>query len=252
MSSQRDITSIAFAPLTQEEALTEVGRLVSDRAGASVCFCEGNLYSSARAQPAVVEALADATLVFADGMSVFWLARLTGRTVPERVPGPSFLLSACEYGVAAGWRHYFLGGEEGVADALAARLCEQFPGLQVAGTACPPFRDLTEEEEAELLARIEAAEPDLLWVGLGGPKQELWMARQRGRLRVPIMLGVGAAFDFHSQNRPWAPAWVRRLGLEWLFRMLTGGFRTFCRNVRCVATMAGLVLSAAVSAPWRR
>ena len=200
----------------------------------SVSFCEANLLVAALEDPTIAQALNESDLILPDGMIVMLWARANGQRLPERIPGPGFMLAACEHGLSRGYRHYFYGGEEGVADELAMRLQAQFPGLIVAGTYCPPFRPLTADEEVDLYRQIEAARPDLLWVGLGGPKQALWMSRHKGKLPAPIMLGVGAAFDFHSGRVPWAPLWIRKIGMEWAFRALTGGRRLFLRNLRCV------------------
>ena len=225
---------------TMSQALAEVAQLVAFGPSRFVCFLEANLLYRAR-EPQVRETIGRAALVYPDGIAVAKLLAWSLRCPVSRVSGPSFLLAACDYGRSRNWRHFFLGGGPGVAEQLARKLQEKFPGLQVVGTHSPPFRELSEEEELELVRTIEAAHPDLLWVGLGGPKQEFWMARQLGRIRVPVMLGVGAAFDFHSGNRPWAPRWVRRCGLEWLFRMISGGRRTCWRNLKCVSFVAGLL-----------
>ncbi|OPZ01351.1 MAG: putative N-acetylmannosaminyltransferase [candidate division BRC1 bacterium ADurb.BinA364] len=166
--------------------------------------------------------------------------------VPERTPGPSFLLRACEFGLSRGYRHFFYGGAEGVPQRLAERLRQRYPGIQIVGAYSPPFRELTEAEEAEVKEMIEAARPHLLWVGLGGPKQNLWMASHVGKIGVPVMLGVGAAFDFHSGNRLWAPAWIRKCGLEWLFRTFTGGRATFRRNIWCLSVVSCLLAKACI------
>lgn len=211
---------------------------IRDRKGTYFCFCEANLLSLSIRDAKVRQVLGGATGVFADGVSLEWLARIRGQRLPSRVPGPSFLLAACDRGRAFGWRHFFLGGAPGVPEALARRLEDRYPGLHVCGSESPPFRPMTDKESRDLTARIEDSRADLLWVGLGGPKQEFWMAANVGRIRVPVMLGVGAAFDFHSGNRPWAPSWVRKAGMEWAYRASTGGWPTFRRNVRCVSAVA--------------
>jgi len=131
------------------------------------------------------------------------------------------MLAVCGETTAAGWRHYFYGGEPGVVEALAARLLDRFPGLTVAGTTTPPFRPLTQAEEEETVARINNARPDIVWVGLSSAAQERWMADHRDRLSAPLLVGVGAAFDFLSGRKPQAPRWIQRSGLEWLFRLAT-------------------------------
>ena len=115
------------------------------------------------------------------------------------------------------------------------------------GCHSPPFRPLSEAEEAATKTLIATAKPDILWVGLGSPKQELWMAQHVGQIDVPVMLGVGAAFDFHSGVRAWAPAWVRRAGLEWAFRTFTGGWRVFRRNLGCVTILAWCLVKAGIA-----
>jgi N-acetylglucosaminyldiphosphoundecaprenol N-acetyl-beta-D-mannosaminyltransferase len=220
------------------QALSELGALLERNQPAYVCFLEGNLLSRLSSDAALREVLNDAALVYPDGIAVLKALRWNSGPSAERVPGPSLLLEACQFGLDKGWRHYFYGGAEGVAEQLAERLSQLYPGLQVAGTYSPPFRELNATEEDEIKQHIEANGTTLLWVGLGGPKQEFWMARHLSKIEVPLMLGVGAAFDFHSGARPWAPRWVRKLGLEWLFRMFSGGGRTFRRNLVCVPKVA--------------
>ena len=175
-----------------------------------------------------------AGMVTSDGMPLVWLCRRARGPHVRRVYGPDLLLAACEHGLAQGRRHYFFGGAEGVADTLAARLKARFPGLEVVGTECPPFRKLSPAEEAETVARINAARPDFVWVGLGAPKQELWMRAFRDRLDAPVLLGVGAAFDFHAGTKPQAPPWIRQAGLEWLFRLASEPARLWPRYSRIV------------------
>ncbi len=207
------------------------------------CFCEANLLSHAVGNPRLQGILKDAAAVFPDGVAAMQLAAAHGTRLPERLPGPTFLLKACEAGLEPGWKHFFYGGREGVAEQLSEKLSARFPGLKVCGIHSPPLRELDNLEECDaVLNTIEAAGPDILWVGLGGPKQEFWMDLHWDRLSVPVMFGVGAAFDFHSGSRRWAPVWIRRVGLEWLFRMATGGRTTFTRNVRCCARVTGLLL----------
>ena len=135
---------------------------------------------------------------------------------------------------------------------MTLELTRRFPGIQIAGAYAPPFRPLTDAEEAEVKSRIETGKPHLLWIGLGGPKQEFWCAQHLGKFDVPVMLAVGAAFDFISGNRPWAPVWIRRIGMEWLYRAFTGGWRTFFRNLRCVSMVAIKLMTEYLAAERRR
>lgn len=162
-----------------------------------------------------------AGLVTPDGMPLVWLSRARGFRTVGRVYGPDLMLGLCERSAAQAWRHYFYGGPEGVAQRLADQLRERFAGLQVAGVYAPPFRPLTAEEDERIVQRINDTNPDIVWVGLGTPKQEVWMAAHVGRLAAPVLIGVGAAFDFNAGLKQQAPAWMQRSGLEWLFRLVT-------------------------------
>ncbi len=161
----------------------------------------------------------NASLVTPDGMPVVWVCRMRGYKHVSRVYGPDLMLELSERFISDDCRHYYLGGAEGVAEKLTAVLTERFPGLNVVGAYSPPYRQLTLEEEAAMLQRINDAKPDIVWVGLGAPKQERWMAHFRDRLEAPILIGVGAAFDFHAGTKPQAPKWMQKNGLEWLFRL---------------------------------
>src|SRR5690554_3635600 len=173
-----------------------------------------------------------AGLVTPDGMPLVWLGKLQGASRMDRVYGPDLLLEVCARSVEQGYRHFFFGGAEGVAEQLAQRLQGRFPGLQVVGHYTPPFRQLTQEEEADLERVVAAAKPDIMWVGLSTPKQERFMSRMVGRLEVPVMVGVGAAFDFHAGRKRQAPRWMQRSGLEWFFRMVTEPRRLAGRYMR--------------------
>ena len=134
---------------------------------------------------------------------------------------PDLLLAACERSLTTGWKHYFFGGGPGVAELLAARLTEKFSGLVVAGFDTPPFRPLTPQEDQIAVERINRSGADIVWVGLSTPKQEFWMAEHLGKVKAPVMIGVGAAFDFHAGLKKQAPCWMQRSGLEWFFRLAT-------------------------------
>lgn len=162
-----------------------------------------------------------AGLVTPDGMPLVWLSRLKGFRHVDRVYGPDLMLALCERSVTRGYRHFFYGGAEGVPEQLAEVLQRRFPGLQVVGTYSPPFRPLTPEEDEQVVQMINKANPDIVWVGLSTPKQERWMAAHVNRLTAPVLIGVGAAFDFLSGRKPQAPRWMQRAGLEWFFRLLT-------------------------------
>lgn len=162
----------------------------------------------------------DAGMVTPDGMPIVWLSRWFGSKQVSRVYGPDLLLAMCKHSIDKGYRHYFYGGAEGVADKLIENLKTQFPELEVAGAYCPPFRSLSPQEDKEIVEIILEAKPDIIWVGLGAPKQEYWMQSHLNALSPAILIGVGAAFDFHAGLVKQAPKWMQRSGLEWLFRFL--------------------------------
>ncbi len=164
--------------------------------------------------------LSEADLVVPDGMPLVWIGKLRGHVLRRRVYGPELMLEFCRQTGNTGCRHFLYGGAVGVAEQLAESLGRSCPGIHIAGTYGPPFRPLTSEEDAEIVKAINLAAPDVLWVGLSTPKQEMWMREHRERLHVPVMVGVGAAFDFLSGRKKQAPAWMREHGLEWLFRVL--------------------------------
>lgn len=173
-----------------------------------------------------------AGMVTPDGMPLVWVSHLAGHRQVRRVYGPELMLAVCQKSLERGYRHYLYGGAEGVPERLAERLQSLFPGLQIVGILSPPFRALTPEEDSDVVERINAAGPDIVWVGLSTPKQERWMAAHLGRLRAPVMVGVGAAFDFHAGLKKQAPRWVQQSGLEWMFRLVTEPRRLWKRYLR--------------------
>jgi N-acetylglucosaminyldiphosphoundecaprenol N-acetyl-beta-D-mannosaminyltransferase len=162
-----------------------------------------------------------------DGMPMVWIGRWNGFAHMDRVYGPEFMLNILATTCQTGESHYFFGGADGVAQDLGKKMGERFPNLNVAGTYTPPFRPLTEEEEKELLAELQRTKPHFLWVGLSTPKQERFMAAFLEKYSLHfsdwphgfIMIGVGAAFDFHTGRVVQAPRWIQRSGFEWLFRV---------------------------------
>jgi N-acetylglucosaminyldiphosphoundecaprenol N-acetyl-beta-D-mannosaminyltransferase len=161
--------------------------------------------------------LNQASLVVADGMPLVWLGRWHGHDMRRRVYGPELTDTFCQE-TGGKYRHFFYGGATGVADSLARAMQDRY-GVRVAGTYCPPFRPLTESEDREVVDLINSSKADVVWVGLSTPKQETWMHDHRDKLRVPVMFGVGAAFDLNTGRLTQAPRWMRENGLEWLFRL---------------------------------
>jgi N-acetylglucosaminyldiphosphoundecaprenol N-acetyl-beta-D-mannosaminyltransferase len=175
--------------------------------------------TEAKHDPQLRAALTSADLVVPDGMPLVWLGRRHGFALPRRVYGPELMLRFWQQTASEKYRHFLYGGAAGVADALAQKFGRQFPGHQIAGTISPPFRNLSPDEDREVCSVINHSKPDIVWVGLGTPKQERWMRDHQGRLTAPVLVGVGAAFDFHAGRMRSAPPWMGDHGLEWLFRL---------------------------------
>lgn len=163
----------------------------------------------------------NAGLVTPDGMPLVWLSRLRGRSHVERVYSPDLILTLCERSISKGYRHFLYGGTEDSLEQRVGNLERWFPGLQIVGKYSPPFRPLTDEEYDQIVQRLNEANPYIVWIGLSTPKQQRWMAAHMRRLAAPVLLGVGAAFDFHAALKKQAPRWMQRSGLEWLFRLAT-------------------------------
>lgn len=192
-----------------------------------------NLVMSAREDPETDAAVQAATLAVPDGQPLVWALRALGHRRATRLYGPDLMLAFCARAAEAGIPVYLYGGRTPEALALLeARLRERFPGLRIAGGFSPPFRELTDDEEREIAARIDASGAAVVWVGTGQPKQEKWMHRMRPLLSAPLLVGVGAAFDFHAGLVPQAPAWMQRAGLEWSYRLWREPRRLWRRYAR--------------------
>lgn len=206
----------------------------------SLHFATAHMLVNAHESASLREAL-EFGLVQPDGMPLVWLGRQAGLPV-ERVCGPDLMPAVIEQGIPRGRAHFFYGGAPGVPEALAARLAARYPGMRVAGTLSPPFRKLSRAEEDAIVETINAAEPDYVWVGLGTPKQDLWVAANRHRLHASALLAVGAAFDFHAGRRRRAPRWMQRSGTEWIYRLSTEPRRLASRYTRTNVRFVRLVI----------
>ncbi|MBI3417295.1 MAG: WecB/TagA/CpsF family glycosyltransferase [Verrucomicrobia bacterium] len=209
-----------------------IANAITQKAKGYICVTGVHGVMEAQADAGFRSILNRAFLCTPDGMPMVWMGRLNGFSEMDRVYGPDLMLEVFAESLCAGHRHFFYGGANGAAAQLKDCMTRQFPGLQVVGVYEPPFRPLNATEETELEAQIRAVRPDILWVGLSTPKQEKFMAEHLAKLEVTIMIGVGAAFDFHSGRVKQAPRWMQRSGLEWFFRLCQEPRRLWRRYLR--------------------
>jgi N-acetylglucosaminyldiphosphoundecaprenol N-acetyl-beta-D-mannosaminyltransferase len=227
-----DVLGVGVTAIDMGQAVAEIARWVAAREQHYVCVTGVHGVMESQRDPELLAIHNASGLTTPDGMPLVWAGRWAGVAGMGRVYGPDLMLALCALAAERGWSSYFYGAAEGVPELLAERLVARFPGLPVAGTMAPPFRLLTPAEDAVVVERINAAAPDLVWVGLSTPKQERWMAAHVGRLTAPVLLGVGAAFDIHAGLLPQAPTWMQAAGLEWLYRLLREPRRLWRRYLR--------------------
>jgi N-acetylglucosaminyldiphosphoundecaprenol N-acetyl-beta-D-mannosaminyltransferase len=218
-SARTDIFGVPVSAINMHDAIEAIEQWIERRTPNYVCITGVHGIMESRKDARLRDIHAQAGMVTPDGMPLVWMSRWLGASNVERVYGPALMREISARSPVRGYRHFYFGGAPGVATQLAAALIATNPGLTVVGTLCPPFRDLTPEEDAEMVAQINAAAPDIVWLGLSTPKQERWMADHINKIDAPVLVGVGAAFDFLAGTKRQAPAWMQRSGLEWLFRL---------------------------------
>jgi N-acetylglucosaminyldiphosphoundecaprenol N-acetyl-beta-D-mannosaminyltransferase len=216
----RQVLDIPFAMIDYDQTMDIMDRMVSQRATGYVCAIAVHCLMVAQEDPETRAALLAATLILPDGLPIVWAANWLGENLADRVYGPELMRRYNERCARQGHRIWLFGGhdENWLAD-LMNNMRRRHPKIHIAGGCARPSRPLTTDEEDAIVARINRAQPDVLWLGLGAPNQERWMARMRSRLDVPVMCGVGAAFDFLAGRTRQAPEWMQRRGLEWVFRI---------------------------------
>lgn len=230
---QAAVLDVPLALTTYEGALDWIDTAVESDARAYICVAAVHTVMEARDDAELRAAVDGAAFTLPDGQPLVWALRALGHDIPARVYGPELMLQACERAARSGQRQYFYGGRNDTSlHRLTQSLRERFPGLRIAGSWSPPFRQLSERELDDVAARINRTQPDVVWVGIGVPKQEKWMAAMRERLDAPVLIGVGAAFDFHAGLIPQAPGWMQRAGLEWAFRLRQEPRRLWRRYAR--------------------
>lgn len=216
----RDLLGLPIAMTDYAEAMDVMDGMIDRRAPGYVCAVAVHAVMVAQSDAEMRAALRGSTLTVPDGMPLVWAANMLGESLPNRVYGPELMRRYNDRCAEQGHRVWLYGGrDQGSLVQLALRLRQRHPRIKIVGGYAPPFRPLTAEEEDAIAKQINEAKPDVLWVGIGVPKQEKWMARMRDRLDVPVMCAVGAAFDFHAGRISQAPPWMQERGLEWTYRI---------------------------------
>ena len=238
---------IPLAISDYEEVIDWMDAVIATGGRAYVTAAAVNLIMAAREDPEVLAAVLGATLAVPDGQPLVWALHALGHGKATRVYGPDLMAHFCARAARTGTPMYLYGGRTPQAlELLEARLRERFPGVRIVGGFSPPFRELSDEEERGVIADIDVSGAAVVWVGTGQPKQERWMAHMRPRLSAPMLVGVGAAFDFHAGLVPQAPPWMQRGGLEWVYRLAREPRRLWRRyaryNPRFVAAFLGQYL----------
>jgi N-acetylglucosaminyldiphosphoundecaprenol N-acetyl-beta-D-mannosaminyltransferase len=228
-----DVLGVPLALTDYEQTLDWIDRAVASGHRGYVCVAATHTVMATQDDPALRAAVLSADFTVPDGQPLVWALKALGHDVSDRVYGPDLMEQACARAAQTGQRFYLYGGRNpGALAQLARSLRLRYPGLRIVGGQAPPFRELTDAEEEGVAADIKRSGADVVWVGLGVPKQEKWMARMRHRVSAPVLIGVGAAFDFHAGLIPQAPGWMQRAGLEWLFRLAHEPRRLWRRYLR--------------------
>jgi N-acetylglucosaminyldiphosphoundecaprenol N-acetyl-beta-D-mannosaminyltransferase len=228
-----EVLGVPLALLDYERTLDWIDATVASRSRGYICVAATHTVMACGEDPELHAAVTAADFTVPDGQPLVWALNLLGHRLEDRVYGPELMERACARAARTGQRMYLYGGRNPGALAQLARVLRlRYPGIKLVGGYAPPFRDLEPEEADRIAADINAARPDVVWVGIGVPRQEKWMSRMRERLEAPVLIGVGAAFDFNAGLVPQAPARMQRLGLEWLFRLIQEPRRLWRRYLR--------------------
>jgi N-acetylglucosaminyldiphosphoundecaprenol N-acetyl-beta-D-mannosaminyltransferase len=208
-------------PVSLDEALSLIEWFIDEKSNVYVSLTPLHSIIDGHQQSEVREAFNHAALTAPDGMGVVWLLRKRGHKKVTRVYGPDLVIAMVERGLSKKYKHFLFGASPDVCETLGENLRMRYPGVEIVGAQSPILDELTPKAEQDMINKFNQSQADILWVALGSPKQDLWMAHNRDRLEIPVLVGVGAAFDFLAGAKPQAPFWIQRLGFEWAFRLLT-------------------------------
>jgi len=233
LPAQAPVLGVPLAVTDYDHTLDWIDESVAARRRGYVCVAAVHTVMACQDDAELRAAVLGATFTVPDGQPLVWALGALGHRLPDRVYGPELMDRACARAARTGQRFYLYGGRNpGALAQLARTLRLRHPGLKIVGGHCPPFRPLSDAEEASVAEEIRRSGADVVWVGIGVPKQEKWMACMRDRLEAPVLVGVGAAFDFHAGLVPQAPDALQRLGLEWAFRLAQEPRRLWRRYLR--------------------
>jgi len=214
-----NVLGVGIHATSMDRTVAAIQSAVERDARGYVTFTGVHGIMESQADPELKRILNGSMLSPSDGRPAVWLGWLQGFFQMRQVPGPDVMLRICALSREHGYTHFFYGGNTGVADELKRTLTQRFPGLEVVGTYCPPFRPLNQREEADLMRQVAETKPDFFWIGLSTPKQERFMHNYIGKLDAKLLIGVGAAFDFHTGRIKDSPGWVKALGAGWINRL---------------------------------
>jgi N-acetylglucosaminyldiphosphoundecaprenol N-acetyl-beta-D-mannosaminyltransferase len=228
-----DVLGVPLGLIDYDAALDWIDAMVGARQCGYVCVCNVHAVMASGEDPALRSALLGSSLNVPDGQPLVWALNLLGHPLSDRVYGPELMARSCARAATSGQRMYLYGGRnQGALVQLALNLRQRYPGVRIVGGYSPPHRPLTVEEREAVVKEINGSRADVVWVGIGVPKQEKWMAEMRAELEAPVLAGVGAAFDFHAGLVPQAPAWIQESGLEWAYRLAHEPRRLWRRYTR--------------------
>ena len=227
------ILGVPLGLIDYERTLDWIDAMAAEREQGYVCVCNVHTVMASQEDQELRSALIGASLNVPDGQPLVWALNALGHSLSDRVYGPELMARACARAASSGKRFYLYGGRnQGALVQLALNLRQRYPGIRIVGGYSPPHRLLTAEEQAAVVAEINDARPHIVWVGIGVPKQEKWMAALRPLLDAPVLVGVGAAFDFHAGLVSQAPSWMQSAGLEWAYRLAQEPRRLWRRYLR--------------------
>lgn len=218
-SDRLEVLGLGISPLNLSRAIWQIESWITEARREYVCLCTVHGVMESQKSQRVRDAFNRAGMVTPDGMPLAWLLRRSGHADSGRVYGPDLMLATIERGIDKGWRHYLYGGREEVVDSLVHNLTTRYPEMKLVGRSSPPIGPVEQLASDQAAREMNLTQADIVWVGLGSPKQDLWMAAMRRRLNASVLIGVGAAFDIHAGSLRQAPRWMREAGLEWTFRL---------------------------------